>query len=335
MDDCSPDGTAEVAKSFHDKRVRYLRNDTALGVCGNFNKGILLSQGEYVWMILADDPLRREHALQTFVDFMDRHRTAGYAFCPAVMLEGDQETTVPERMRHGLHDRLLKGEEFFKRLQRSYCLSCSVMIRRECFRLGMLPVDLEFGGQWFLWCLLALHYDVGYLAEPMVNQRFHEHYITRTAGRGLLETCRDMSIEARWRVLAAAKAISSPSLVKSCLEGIATDYIGRLEARLRRDATDGLDLEEFEQSLQRSRATADEQRILRARIYHVAGDLFYSQGDFAKARACYSTALRQRWNVRCCAKYVLLSTGKWGILFRDRLRGTERSRLAHPSELGG
>ena len=34
MDDCSPDNTSEVARSFQDPRVRYIRNETNLGTCG-------------------------------------------------------------------------------------------------------------------------------------------------------------------------------------------------------------------------------------------------------------------------------------------------------------
>jgi glycosyltransferase involved in cell wall biosynthesis len=58
MDDCSPDNTPEVARSFQDARVKYIRNPTNLGHLHNYNKGIGLSQGKYVWLISADDYLR-------------------------------------------------------------------------------------------------------------------------------------------------------------------------------------------------------------------------------------------------------------------------------------
>ena len=40
MDDCSPDNTAEVAQSFNDPRIRYIRNDPNHGHLRNYNKGI-------------------------------------------------------------------------------------------------------------------------------------------------------------------------------------------------------------------------------------------------------------------------------------------------------
>ena len=60
MDDKSPDNTAEVANSFKDPRVRYIRNDPNLGALKNYNHGIALSRGKYVWLISADDYLRTQ-----------------------------------------------------------------------------------------------------------------------------------------------------------------------------------------------------------------------------------------------------------------------------------
>ena len=51
MDDCSPDNTKEVAQSFRDQRVKYIRNECNLGPLRNYNKGINLAIGKYVWLI--------------------------------------------------------------------------------------------------------------------------------------------------------------------------------------------------------------------------------------------------------------------------------------------
>src|SRR5205085_7865147 len=51
MDDCSPDDTPSVAASFDDSRVRSIRNPVNLGHVRNYNEGIRLSRGEYVWIM--------------------------------------------------------------------------------------------------------------------------------------------------------------------------------------------------------------------------------------------------------------------------------------------
>src|ERR1700732_62846 len=73
MDDCSPDNTAEVARSFRDPRVKHIRNQPNLGHLHNYNKGINLTRGKYVWLISADDYLRKPHILKRYVDLLDAH----------------------------------------------------------------------------------------------------------------------------------------------------------------------------------------------------------------------------------------------------------------------
>ena len=78
MDDCSLDNTGEVASSFRDPRVKYIRNEQNLGLVKNFNKGIGLSRGKYVWIISADDYLRRPYTLERYVELMEKHEKVGY-----------------------------------------------------------------------------------------------------------------------------------------------------------------------------------------------------------------------------------------------------------------
>lgn len=82
MDDCSPDNTGEVASSFRDPRVKYIRNEHNLGLVKNFNKGIGSSRGKYVWIISADDYLRRPYTLERYVELMEKHEKVGSALVP-------------------------------------------------------------------------------------------------------------------------------------------------------------------------------------------------------------------------------------------------------------
>src|ERR1700730_9103333 len=86
MDDCSPDNTSEIAASFTDPRVKYIRNPRNLGHLQNYNKGIAVARGKYVWLISADDTLRRRYALERYVQLLDKHPNVGYVFSPAVRL---------------------------------------------------------------------------------------------------------------------------------------------------------------------------------------------------------------------------------------------------------
>ena len=129
MDDCSPDETPEVAQSFHDPRIKYVRNKENLGHLHNYNKGIALSQGKYVWLISADDCLRRTYALERYVQVMEDHPEIGYVFSPAVRLQDGQETEIVSWSIHGNQDAIFKGHTFLRKpywaivllLQQGWC----------------------------------------------------------------------------------------------------------------------------------------------------------------------------------------------------------------------
>ena len=94
MDDCSPDHTPEVAQSFSDHRIRYIRNERNLGNIGNYNRGISLTKGDYIWLISADDYLQMDYVLHRYVQVMKSHPKVGYVFSPVIALENGQQTGI-------------------------------------------------------------------------------------------------------------------------------------------------------------------------------------------------------------------------------------------------
>lgn len=58
LDNATRDGTADIARSFDDPRLRVVRNDEVLSIGDNWNKAVALSAGELVKIVCADDVLR-------------------------------------------------------------------------------------------------------------------------------------------------------------------------------------------------------------------------------------------------------------------------------------
>lgn len=55
VEDCSTDDTKIKLKSFHDSRVKLLFNEQNIGAAESRNRGIQISQGEYIWFPDPDD----------------------------------------------------------------------------------------------------------------------------------------------------------------------------------------------------------------------------------------------------------------------------------------
>lgn len=221
MDNCSTDNTPEVAQAFRDPRVSYIRNESNIGSTQNFNKGLTLARGKYVWLLSADDLLRSPNVLGRYVDVMEQHAGVGFVFCRAVELLGEEEGAISKWADCGEQDCCWNEPTFLFRLTESCCvILSSVMIRRECLdRLGLFPVDLPYSDDWYLLCMLAMHYGVAYLAEPMVFYRIHDKSLTAQQGQEYAQICVGDELNVLWRVAQEASLAKKYELRDACEAG--------------------------------------------------------------------------------------------------------------------
>ena len=319
MDDCSPDDTAAVAASFTDPRVRYLRNEVNLGQLRNYNRGIDASRGKYVWLISADDYLRTPDILERYVQCMEANPSVGYACCAGISVVDGREAGPIRYSQCYPDDRVVAGHDFLRLLLRSnVVLAASGMVRKSCYdQHGTFPLSdgMIWSGDWYLWCLFALHHDVAYFATPMVCYRQHGLSMTTT-----LKTQRSIDvpvgdIAVPWMVSRLARNLGFTDLQKTCQDAIVYVYVRlltSLDGRITRDR--------FEASLAENAANAQEIRTLRALVYASIGDVYYARGKRRPARSYYaaSTSL-QRPSLTLLAKLALLSVGPVGTALRSMM----------------
>ena len=338
MDDCSPDNTAEVARSFQDPRVKHIRNDPNLGALPNYNKGISLSRGKYVWLISADDYLRRPYVLQRYVDLMDANPRVGYTFCPCVGVRNRKETEKIDWSAYGSRDRIVDGRVFLQKLlDYNLVLGPATMARRECYEKisffpinpvwAGVPIDLIWGGDWYLWCLFALHGDVGYFAEPMVCYREHELSSTSIVTNENLENCFRADIAVPWMIKQKADEAGFRDVSRKCLHAIAYEYARHLATKEYRSGKSTITLQRFEESLCRNTPSEKERNWVRTRVYANVADRYYGLGNYPSAKQFYLATLRKDpLRVKEYAKMFLLSLGKPGNCLRKGFRrGTGRT----------
>jgi glycosyltransferase involved in cell wall biosynthesis len=336
MDDCSPDRTPEVAQSFRDVRVKYIRNDPNLGHLRNYNKGINLTRGKYVWLISADDYLRRPYILERYVGLLEKNPRVGYAFCPGVAVKNGLETEVLGYSVQGDRDRIIDGTVFLKTLLiTNSILSASGMARRECYeKISFFPLDKPWAGDWYLWCLYALHFDVAYFAEPMVCYREHELSMTNTLTVGKPEACAVEDVEIPWALREKAQEAGNGRVARFCFQAVAREYT-RASVGARRYGTPKrlLTLEGFEESLCRHTGIESERDWIRARVYAGIGDGYYWGGETGLAKQFYLSSWQKNPRmVTALAKWLLLSVGKPGDDLRRGLRSfREKNSIPGPS----
>lgn len=321
MDDCSPDNTSEVAQSFRDSRVKHIRNDSNLKHLRNYNKGIRLTRGKYVWLISADDYLRKPYILEKYVGLLDKNPNVGYVFCPGFGVQDQIETRILGRYSdRGDKDCIIPGHVLLKKLLRGNFVLCpSGMVRRECYdRISFFPLTMPWAGDWYLWCLFALYYDVGYFAEPMLCYReHHDLSMTSKLTQEHLEECVAEEVSIPWIIRKKAIDDGYARVAKECLNAVAESYARIIANERYRESRSFMNFEALEKSLRQYTSSEAEQNWVRARVYERIGNEFYWQGDWASAKRFYQSAIKKDpWMASAHLKLLLLVLGKRGDYLR-------------------
>jgi glycosyltransferase involved in cell wall biosynthesis len=335
MDDCSPDDTPEVARSFRDPRVRHIRNAPNLRHLRNYNKGIGLARGEYIWLISADDRLRVPYVLERYVRVMDDNPRVGFAFCPGMGLQDDsRETEIVKWAVLESPDAIWDGRKLLRRLLESNCvLAPSGMVRRGCYEtLSTFPLDLPYAGDWYLWCLFALHYDAAYFSEPMVNYREHAQSMTdQLISQDVRLLCKD-DLAVRWRIKERIDEAGERALAQHCLHGIVEYYTHSLSSKRWRGARYRMSLEEFTESLNDHVPDVRERQTIRGQVLQRIGRHLHWDPDFKADLELYRLAVAHSpRNLKLWLKYLLLRAGTPGLVAMQaasKVRGATRRRLA-------
>ena len=321
LDDFSLDNTPEVASSYQDPRVRYVRNECNMGHLRNYNKGIGLARGKYIWLISADDCIRRKYALERYVNLMEQQPKVGYVFCPAVGLVDGKETGLLRYSSVGKRDAVFNGRQFLlSKLLGTGCIAApTAMARKECYeKISLFPLDMPHQGDIYLWSLFALRHDVGYFSDPMVYYRRHNAGMEVTLKRKDPGILFSDNLAVLWRTKREAKNAGWDAVASKCIDRVTDFYRHRLEAKSFDPSTFGITLDDFESSLRSNASSPEEVRKIRSKVYAGLGDAYYGRKRFDEALHFYKQAMSDsRRMPKVFAKYWLLRFGALGIRLRD------------------
>lgn len=185
LDDSSTDDSQSLLSEYgRNARVRIEFNEVnSKNPFKQWNKGVALTRGEYVWIAESDD-YADERLLDTLAARLDAEPKAGFAYCRSWRVVQDRVD--------GFVDPLLPAKEP-ARWTADYCADgheecCNYMVRCNTvpnasavvFRkaayhnVGGADESLNLCGDWKLWVAMALTGKVVYVAEPLNYFRFHD-----------------------------------------------------------------------------------------------------------------------------------------------------------------
>jgi glycosyltransferase involved in cell wall biosynthesis len=177
-DNNSTDGTDEIVKRYHDERIRYMKNDSNIGMIANFNKGLLAARGKYITLISCDefmlgsDSLERRLALlenETGIDFV----WCGYDF---ELLPEDGSQIVRFPMKWPAKDVMTAAEAIDTLYRDSYTTNfrlTTVVVRADILRAMNYTIPLVHSGDLYI----SLNWLIHSRMAACVRQTLHRSYM--------------------------------------------------------------------------------------------------------------------------------------------------------------
>jgi len=185
LDDCSTDDSRSILSSYAgDPRVRIELNDANSGsTFKQWNKGVRLARGEYVWIAESDD-YAAPRFLERLVAVLNSDPKVAFAYCRSWRISSEDRIEGftdphlvkidPRRWTEGfVADGHEECRNYFVRTNPVPNASAVVFRRTLYGQVGGADESLRLCGDWKLWASMALTGKVAYLGEPLNYFRFH------------------------------------------------------------------------------------------------------------------------------------------------------------------
>jgi len=208
LDDCSPDNSRSIIAEYSakDTRIQVVLNERNSGsTFKQWNKGISLAKGKYVWIAESDD-YADFHFLEVLVSFLEADEDVGLAYCNSYSVDEDSKiigswasTSFYTDLDPVLwtKDFVLNGQYLLNEYMgiRNVIPNASAVVIRKTILEQVGPADETFrlNGDWIFWVKILLISKIAYSAQLFNYFRQHTNNVrssTTKNGLALLELTR-------------------------------------------------------------------------------------------------------------------------------------------------
>lgn len=191
LDDASTDGSKKILEAYvnHPKVSYFLVNPENSGsTFHQWNKGIRLAVGDYVWIAESDD-FSDEKFLETLMDFFEREKSVDLVFCASWYV--DEKDTVGKPAPDPDDSFAISGPGATQKYFSKYNLiqnASSCVFKRKLIEPSIYEFAyFQFCGDWQFWADLAgSAWKIAYLSKRLNYIRIHDQNVfTEAEKKGL------------------------------------------------------------------------------------------------------------------------------------------------------
>jgi len=237
LDDCSTDHSREILTSYAaNPKVRIEFNEKNSGsVFKQWNKGVGMARGRYVWIAESDDYADPRFLART-VPILEEQPEVTFANCRSWSVgEDDQSFGFADGYlqcldaSHWTADFIVDG---FEECRRFFALTnpipnaSAVIFRKDIYEsVGRADEGLRVCGDYKVWAAMALEGKIAYVAEPLNYFRSHRQNVRTSAQAGALDV-----FEYYYAMLSVLDRIAAPETLRK--KSLMNELLSRLPSEL-------------------------------------------------------------------------------------------------------
>jgi len=190
LDDCSTDNSRDVLNLYkdHPKVRQTVFNDQNSGsTFKQWNKGVELAQGEYIWIAESDDWAEPEF-LETLMHEFEQRANVGLAYVASKGADGDGNLTYSNEIDNTGETIVYPSKfyiEKFLSVDNSIWNASMMMFKRKLFptiEQQQLYSTMKYCGDWFFYLLVAERgFDILEVKRTLNNFRVHKNNVSNNA----------------------------------------------------------------------------------------------------------------------------------------------------------
>ena len=191
LDDCSTDESTIILDKYkdHPKVSVHIYNKVNSGKpILQWEKGIAMANGEFIWIAESDDYSSLEFLKHT-VDFLRSHNNSGLVYTQSLDVDSKNEF-LQHRIKYTQefepniweNNFVCKGDDFIKsflKVKNVIPNASAVVFRKslvkDCFFKSDGITNLKMCADWLFWIKLVENTEIGFLEEPLNFFRNHEN----------------------------------------------------------------------------------------------------------------------------------------------------------------
>jgi glycosyltransferase involved in cell wall biosynthesis len=207
LDDNSTDSSRSILREYALRpQVRLDFNNVNSGsTFSQWNKGVGLARGKYVWIAESDD-YADARLLERLVPLLDSDPAISFAYCRSRFVTSDDQVGTFVDCYLADPDRWTSN---FCQNGREACCSyflpanpianaSAVLFRKEVYeQIGGADQNLRLCGDWKVWAAMALMGKIAYICEPLNYFRLQGGSVRSTSGRAATDV-REYLAVTRW-----------------------------------------------------------------------------------------------------------------------------------------